>query len=418
MDGALLPFIRQTMGNTFTPQPSAFLAARVTTACFGVATVIGAMLLAVELGMSRWSALLAGAIAAVNPLLVLHSQIMSPDVPSALFCTLTLIGAVRALRTSSLGAYAFGGVMTGLAAASKYNAGLVGVSLAVSAALGSGSARTRVTQLGWAALVSIVTFLLTCPYMILDAFNAWKGTLDALLVYQTGHLGSEGHALQFNVTWIWKIFGAPVLLVLLAARHPQRRGMIPVAIFVGLYFAMLSVQLVRFERNLAPIVPAIAVLIGAGTEVALIACRRRVWFRIFPALATLAAVLVVAPGAYELARDWAAKYGDHTREMARVWVSRNVALGASILADSYAPYADPAAYRVTDARFALQKPPSDFQNYDVVIVTKAGSGRLLRGGEAAAAQAKLQSLRERACEQREFPEKSGNPDIWVFKLRC
>ena len=296
LDGKLQPILWQMMGSAFVPQPEAFLTARALTACLGIGIVAGVMVLARDAGLGVAAILFAGALAAVNPLLAGHSRMIAPDVPAAFFCTLALIGAMRVLTGGATSAYVFAAVMTGLAASTKYNAGLVGLAIAAAHVLRAGVSPAKAGPLVLAGAISLAAFLVTSPYMILDWPNASAGILREIHHYRTGHPGYEGDTLRTNLTWLWGAFGAALCLIVLAALHPARRIFVPLALFTGAYFTLISVQVVRFDRNLMPIIPPLIVLAAAGFDILVGALRARLQPRLRSAIAVLFAVALLVPG--------------------------------------------------------------------------------------------------------------------------
>jgi 4-amino-4-deoxy-L-arabinose transferase-like glycosyltransferase len=360
--------------------------------------------------------LFAGALAAIDPLLVAHSRMMSPDVPAALFCALALIGALRVLRSGAASAYVFGGLMTGLAAGMKYNAGLVGLGVAMGCLLRAPRDVSQLSRLVLAGAISIAVFLLTSPYMILDFANASRGILAEIRHYQTGHAGYEGDAWRVNLLWLWQAFGMALLLAPLAALHRARTDMLLIAGFVAAYFALLSAQVVRFDRNLMPIIPPLIVLIAGGFEVCAHARRWAMQPRARRVLYAAVAGVLLLPGVFGSLAETATRYRD-TRKEARDWVNRHVAPGTSILVDSYGPYVDPKVYAVTVAHLVLLQPLSAMLAHDVVVVTRQGSGRLLVD-ERPSQREILKQLGARACERQEFKSDPAVTDFWIFRLRC
>jgi hypothetical protein len=417
--GKLQGFTMQSMGNGFTPQPIAFLAGRATTACLGTGLVVCTMLLTREITGSRWAILLTGALAAFNPLLVAQARMMTPNTPMALAATLALIAAVRVANSATLPGYVFGGVMTGVAASSKYNGGLVGVAIAAGHFVNRGLSASHLGRLVLAGLVSIAAFFLTSPFLVVDfpaSFTA--GVLRQWHIFQTGHAGYEGHALTFYLGWLWAMFGAPVLFIAASALHPARLRLIPIAFFGAAYFTLLSIQVVRFERELLPLVPALIVLIGIGFEsIRLLLCRRKPQSLLRDALLAALFVAVIATGVARTAADMIASYAADPRRDARVWVSEHVAPGSSIMEDSYTIFADPKIYRVSGVSFVLKDKIPAIEKNDVVVVSRLGSGRFLRGGPSDES-AKFRRIGELACERKTFNDAAGIASIWIFRLRC
>jgi hypothetical protein len=416
--GRLQDFVIQSMGNGFTEQPAAFIAARLTTASVGTGLVVLTMLLARAVVVSRWAILLAGALAAANPLLVSHSRMVTPDVPAAFFVTAALIAAVRIVASASLSSYVVGGAMAGFAAATKYNAGLVAIAIAAGHLLNVRRRLVRLGRLVVAGAVCIVAFVLTVPYLLLDFPDVSASILAEMHHYRTGHPGYEGHSLATNLAWLWTIFGAPLVLIVAAALHPARLRLIPVAVFAAGYFALLAVQFVRFERNLIPLVPALIVLIAVGFDVLRLGLSRR-WplEHAQNLLLAMLAIAVVAPGFLATAHETALSYGADPRREARAWVLAQVAPGAAVMEEPYTIFTGPDRYRVTTGGFVLKKPMDAIAASDVVVLSARGSGRFLRGGPDDESD-KFRRIGERACERKTFADAAGQAAIWVFRLHC
>ena len=417
--GQLQTFAMQSMGNGFTPQPAAFLAGRVTTACLGTALVACTMLLAREITGSRWTILLTGALAAFNPLLVAHARMMTPDTPMALAVTLALIAAVRVANNAALPGYFLGGVMAGVAASLKYNGGLVGIAIAAGHFVNRGLSTSCFGRLVLAGLVSIAAFLLTSPFLVMDFPASFTdGVLRQWHIYQTGHAGYEGHALTTYLGWLWAIFGAPVLLIAASPLYPARLRSVPIAFFGAAYFALISMQIVRFERELLPLVPVLIVLIGIGFEsIRLLLWRRKSRPLLRDALLVALAAALVAPGLSRTAAEMIASHAVDPRREARTWVSQHVAPGASIMEDSYTIFMDPKLYRVTGTAFVLNEPYSAIEANDIVVISRLGSGRFMRGGPGDESR-KFRRLSELACARKAFNDAAGSASIWVFRLHC
>jgi hypothetical protein len=344
--GNLLPFVMQSMGNGHTPQPEAFLAARLTIVALGVGIIVSTMIVARELQLKEWSILVVGALTALNPLLVTDSRFIAPDTPAALFSTLALLGAIRIQKTGSISSYIFAGAMSGLAASSKYNAGIVAVSIVTSHFMIYRLDSSHLYLLVWAGFVTVTTLVLTSPFLILDFRNAIREILFIMHHYRLGpHPGYEGDTLVTNLSWIWNIFGASVLLAPLSICCVKlRRSVLPIAVFVVGYFILISIQVVRFERNLLPIIPAVIILIGAAlVPIQSVLSEKAGQFGRFVAASIFVVSLI--PGLNKTAFETAQRYAADPRKAIRNWIGENIAPGTSIMLDSYSPFVEPQTLR-------------------------------------------------------------------------
>ena len=117
----------------------------------------------------------AGALIVLSPLLNEGSHLAICDGPSTLFVALTLLFVARLLEKETLRDYLWAGVAAGLAAGTKYPAGLVAI--AILAVWVRWRLRERSLRWGllWAGLASIGTLLATTPSLLFLPELAWRG---------------------------------------------------------------------------------------------------------------------------------------------------------------------------------------------------------------------------------------------------
>ena len=207
--GTLLPFTMQSFGNGFTEQPAAFLAGRITTLLFGLGTLPVLMLWgrAISLGMVGFIVL--GALFCLNPLLLRHSTFITPDIFAAFFTTAALFASSLIVLRGDHWTYTVAGVMAGLAASSKYNAGLVVLAILAAHILRSGLVISKLRPLVVAIVITGFVFLLSSPFIALHPRTALSGIASVMHHYQTGHSGFEGHSFAANLGWILTILAGP-----------------------------------------------------------------------------------------------------------------------------------------------------------------------------------------------------------------
>jgi Dolichyl-phosphate-mannose-protein mannosyltransferase len=349
-----------------------------------VATVAAAAWMARLAGGDRRSQWLTPLLVAILPISVGFSYYMTPDPLSGLTSTLAVCGALWAYRTPSWRTYAFTGAMIGLAGSSKYNCALVAISLVAAHLLGPEPRRWN--RLVLAGAVALGAFLLTTPYAIFDFHGMLRGLNFDETHYSTGHVGAQGDSLGTNARWIFDSFGLFLLGLLGLWWVSARRQAIIIGIFVIAYFAVLSAVVVRFERNLLPLVPALAVLVVLGGLAVWDRARAR-WGNLAPAGMSAVLVAALAWTLYGTAGELGNSLTDQ-KAQALAWIHANVPAGDTVVLDPYSPYVDPSRWHVVVLRqrtvggvtypewFVLANPPAlHAANPDVVIVTALGSGR-------------------------------------------
>lgn len=247
----------------------AYLCARAVTAIMGVAAVA----VAYWAGKSLWGkveGLLAALMLCIAPLHVQHSHFATVDVPSTLFIAACLGYAGLVQKRGTWRDYILCGVMAGLAAGTKYNAGLVAFSLIAAHFLGSRERGASIGRLLAALGCMIAAFVASTPATVLRSADVLYG-----LTYELHH-AAQGHGLVFAGTGngfiytftssLWYGLG-PGLAILFAVAAiygiaKRDRTALVILAFALLHYALISVSQVRFARYTLPLYPAIALLIA------------------------------------------------------------------------------------------------------------------------------------------------------------
>ncbi len=251
-----------------------YICARSMSAAMGVASV----------ALTYWSAtklfseddhpsnigMLAALILCIAPMHVQHSHFATVDVPSTLFIAACLGFSGLVLKRGAWRDYILCAVMAGLAAGTKYNAGLVIFSLIAAHFLGSKDRNAGFRRLISAMGCAIAAFIASTPGIIFR----WSEFAHSFL-YEVAHT-SSGHGLVFAGTGngfvytfassLWYGLG-PALAILFAASAIYAlcklgKKSLTILAFVLPYYALISISQVRFARYSLPLFPAAAILIG------------------------------------------------------------------------------------------------------------------------------------------------------------
>ena len=313
---------------------------------------------------------------AIAPLAVANSQYLTTDVPTAALTVLTLWLSLRGLTGGRRWLLA-AGFVAGLAASTKYNGGLVVivplVVLLTSCPPRQLLRRPTLTTAGLIVLASMAGFALLTPAVVFDLRQVWAGGILYQLHGYSSHPGSQGtdnFIYYLRVLWGDNAIGLGAGLSILAAlgllisvlRH--RRADLAILSFVIAYYFVVSLPPVRFDRNLLPLMPFLAVLVGqaVGWLVELLATRsRRITGRLgrLPAIAAgLALIVVAATPSYSLAvAIGQAHLRTDTRTLAFDWIEANIPHGATIAREEFTPQISNSDYRVGDAGYLLANKP-------------------------------------------------------------
>jgi hypothetical protein len=374
---------------------------RLTVAALGVLAVWFAYLLGGEL-YDRRHGLVAGALSAVAFLPSFYSHLALNDVPALAALTLSLLGAARAQRTGAGRDFALAGVALGVAAGTKYTAGIAILALipAMLARTGGGRIdRARLYGGALALLLAALSFLAVNPYALLDAhaFLAELAHESAIAGEGAGKLGApRGPAILYYLwSFSWGLGWAPALgalagiAIALGRRDRSLALLLPMAIA---YLAFMGLQGRAFGRWLIPVLPAAAIYAAVAlvwlSRLALRLPERagRVARSVLGGeLALVALVLGFgAQGAVHDIHDDLVLSRTDTRTLARRWLAAHTSADARIVVE---PGVVEAAWlRVSPAPGAISKVPNRWQNYPYtkwLIVPAGGSGGSAPGARAA-----------------------------------
>jgi hypothetical protein len=191
------------------------------------------------------------------------------------------------------------------------------------------------------------------------------------LHYQTGHVGAEGNAPWFYLNAL--VHDQPLLLdaagvALVAVFRTSgliRRTLIVAFAYAIPQFLLLSAMTVRFDRNLVPLTPALAILAGVAVP-AMFPRRRGI---AIAALATAAAFLPLVSSARLYPR-----LDEHARVEAAAWVAHHIPADQPIAVESYGPWLDPHRFHLVPLTFAADRPAVDAR---ALILTQHAAGRFL-----------------------------------------
>ncbi len=309
------------------------LSARVVTALLGAVTAPLVYLTVRQIGGEKIG-ILAGLLMAFLPGHLQHSHFATVDVPATFFIALCVWLSIRALREDVEKKWCvkqlyWAALVAGLAAATKYNAGLV-----VIVPLIAWLYQKKQQQFASSGALAIIAlcgagFLIGCPYSILDFPNFWGDGQNMGVAYELLVHPKQGHGDVFLETgngWIYHatfnapfLMSVPLLLVsvmgIVYTRIKKRRETCMLFTWLALYFFALGFSQVRFLRYLLLLAPALCVFAGCAF-VALRAYR--------PSLTRVAGVLVLLLavwGAYGVLYPFAVA---DSRDNAAAWMAQTV----------------------------------------------------------------------------------------------
>jgi 4-amino-4-deoxy-L-arabinose transferase-like glycosyltransferase len=336
-------------GSGFTTMPGLIVIGRLLVVALGVATVgltyhLGRRLTGYVLG-----GLLAGLWAAFSPLLTVHSRHMVPDGPLAFFTTLTVWAAWGIYTRGRTRDYLFAAIALGLAVGAKYNAAPFAAAIVLAHFLRPGAGLLTDWRLYAAGAISVLVFLATTPYAVLDYRTFLDGAFLDVRHYTSSHAGFTGGSFKWYLNLFWSTEGPLLLLAAAGAIWgvlQRERGVILVSGTALAYLIFIGAFVVHFDRSALPLIPLMALLAAwwaINAELAVSTDRMRL---AHGAVAVLVGVALLFSLAGAIRATITFTQVD-SRDTAREWIADNVPAGARVAMESYSPWVDPEKHPVS-----------------------------------------------------------------------
>jgi 4-amino-4-deoxy-L-arabinose transferase-like glycosyltransferase len=333
------------VGRALAADPTAvFVVARVTSAVLGTAAVGFVYLTAARL-YDRRAGFFAALVMALSFLTVFYSHLALNDVPALLPLAVSAWGSAGVLTRGRRIDWAVAGAGLGLAAATKYTAGIVLLPLLVAAACRLLDEETRAQALrgaATAAALAAVAFFLANPHALLSWDEFWSDvSRQEEAASGFGKLGLDNDSGIFYyvevLTWGfgWVPLAAALAGAVIAFRDDLRRALFLVP-WPLLFILYMGTQERFFGRWLLPALPAFAILAGlAATRLLDALPARRP--RVLAGVATLVAVALGAQGLYYSVHVDRVLSRDDTRNLVRAWMTANVPPGSKVVVEPIVP---------------------------------------------------------------------------------
>ena len=359
--------------------PQYYHVGRLLTALMGTLTVLVVYLTGRDL-KDRRTGFLAAALLAGCYLHVIHSHYATFDVMLGLWAALTLLFSERIRRQEGAFWYLWAGLSAGLAGATKYNGAVVLVVPFLAHVLATpwGEWGWLNRRLGVLVGAFLLGFFGGNPFALGNLPDFLNGLAVVLHHYGTEQPGFEGAG---NWRWYARVFAtsADALWVAVGVAglvgwlwRDWRRAAL-VACFPTVYFVLVSGFVVRFERNMVPLLPFLA--LGGGwllsESAGWLAHRLGKGAGWSNGLAALGTLLVLSlPLLAALSFDAAISQRDQ-REVAGQWVEEHIEPGSKIAIEHYSIPFDHSQYEVKDVIRISDHDLEWYQQegYDILIIS-------------------------------------------------
>lgn len=319
------------------------LPGRVAMAVFAVATVYLTYRLAREM-FGRRTALVAAALLAVDPVHICWSQIIRSDAMACFFMLLSMLAALRIIRTDRWRDHVLAALWLGAAVATKWPYALTALAIFGAAVLRMRthpeSRRRSMVRLCLGGAMAVGFLLLISPYLVLDYQTALGNMRGEAQVH---HLGATGGTPWANAWWylsgpIWAglgVAGSALTawgMVVFARQREARAVILPV--ILG-FFLVLCVQHLVWERWALALMPLLAIAGGAGFVGLVDWLGQRLPRRATVAGATAILAAALLPLALHAEADARARLHD-TRQIASRWAVTHIPPGSTVLIEHFA----------------------------------------------------------------------------------
>lgn len=340
---------REAVHDAYATNPSeVFVIARVSTALLGVVAVWLLHLVGARL-FDRRVGLLAAALGAVAFLPVFYSHLALNDVPAMAPATLALLGAALVLRGGGARAALLGGVGVGLAAGTKYTAGIVLLPLLTAVLVAAYDqreplARTLLVPALAACGAALAGFLVANPYALLD-FDTFRAGVARQRTLTSGEelaklgLTQRNGVLYYLWTLTWGLGWIPALAALGGAVRllvRDRRLALVLLPAPVLFVLFMGLQERYFGRWLLPVLPIVILLAAYGGLSLARALAARAPRLALPATALVAVALLAQGLVHSLHVDRVLARPD-TRGSAREWLLAHVPAGSKVVIEPFVP---------------------------------------------------------------------------------
>ncbi|MDJ0763916.1 MAG: glycosyltransferase family 39 protein [Myxococcota bacterium] len=364
-----------------------------------------------------WAGLFALAITAFSVLHVKGSFFIAVDIPMTLWVVVALYFSVLIFKgNKTLRNYILAAIAVGLAASSKYNGSICFVSIVAAHFFSrcNTSPPNRNVYILIAGIVSLVSFVTTTPYAVLNYNHFLKDLFFEFQHYSKGHIGFDNSGTSYLNYGKDILNGLGILvfsLSLISSAYlmlrRKYRELLFILVFPIIYFILLGKFKVHFERNIIPLVPHLSILASVlpaylvahlvknlkelqttnTSNIGLIG-RLGIMLRSHTSLTVSSTItIIILFSGISLQGIKTKDYLDNlllpdTRLLSTLWINENLPEGSIIAMDYYTPRPDERRFTVEMWGICgLGKAPRNYKGYDYIITSSIDYNRYFRNKE-------------------------------------
>jgi 4-amino-4-deoxy-L-arabinose transferase-like glycosyltransferase len=330
------------------PRVHFLLLGRMIASFFSVISIYIVYLIGRKLASSNVG-ILSALIVAISPLHIENSAYVTTDIWVAIFLTFILYFSLKIYEDNKLSNYLLAGLFVGLAIGSKYTAFLFFISVLIAHLLSREFRLKNLFQrnLVLSAITSVVVFLLTTPFAILDYRKFLKDLAFEAHHYRNGHTGSEAIGntswdLYFN--YLLSSAGVGYMVVFLGLVsfifiiQKKYRVLLVVAISPLLLFLFVGNYKVYFARNVVSLVPVLAILASTSIYILFnLFLNDSRYKKYMHPLYILLLLIISFPLLNKAILDVKNKNLPDTRWESIIWIQNNIPKGSKLAIQAYGP---------------------------------------------------------------------------------
>ena len=377
------------------------------------------------------------------PLAVVHAQEVRTDSAATFFGSLALWLCLRVYDKPSVVNQILAGSAIGLAISSRYFmvtlvSVLVAANISVLARDGqrcNWSRKTLLTAMFLGLVVSVVMFLLSTPFFLLDFPTVLQSLRHEARDIHPGAdgLSRPGNFLYYLGTAIPSTLTWPqTLLILFGFVTMMKKSNVPQLLLLGFAFVFLvtiSAHALHWERWIIPILPVLALFVARSLDLLANGFSRRFSLqrsaRVYGVILVSGTLAISALPLYELCRSNIRQSNYSTRVLAHEWILSNLPSESRIAKEAISAPLTAANFRLVTERFYL---PQGYRledyfidGYQYLVISSAIYKPFLSNPERYSDEASFYySLFARGRLIRKF-EPSGDqlpgPTILVYDIR-
>lgn len=345
-----------------------YLTSRVFVGILGSATILLTYLVGRKLYNEKVG-MVASILLAFIPLAVRDSHYATVDIPVTFFIVLAFLSILYVMKYGTTKFYLISGSLIGLAASTKYNGGLLILSLSIAFVISSYKKLSgkklipisEIKKLLYAYFMSLIAFILTTPYSVLDFKTFMKD-----LLYEMEHM-KKGHGvlfidtppgyiyhLQESLNWglttyveIVSIIGIIYILAQIILRTDKKEVFSGVMLLSWIipYYLIIGSWETKFMRYVIPLLPFLSISAAYFIyKISFLASNmlqsrgftsvNRFVLNIFLILSI--SVLIINPilATIRIDEDFLKK---DTRQVSLNWIDQNVPNGSVVFREQYTP---------------------------------------------------------------------------------